>query len=66
MITLVRSKTELINGWKYLNDNEAILTLIDQLIDDRKHLESGIEITNTALARLLIVGENVKDTSINL
>ena len=65
MITLVRSKKELIDGWKSLNDNDAILLLINQLIDYRKHLEIGIEITNTALARLLIVGENVKDNSIN-
>ena len=59
MFTLTKSKTELLDGCKSANDDEAFFSLIEKLTDYRKHLEAGIEIPDAAIARLLIVGDNL-------
>jgi len=38
MLTLARSKTELLEGWKSANDEYAFISLIQQLTDYREHL----------------------------
>ena len=57
MVTLARSKHELLEGFNNVNYDDSFFHLIEQLTDYRKHLEAGIELTNCAIARLFVVGE---------
>ena len=61
MAVLEKSSDDLLNSVEG-NGNEAraaLLELINSLSAYQKHLEAGVELANSAIARLVTVGEHV-------
>lgn len=62
LITLARSRTELLNGFGATEDGaDTALDLAETLQDYKKHLEAGVELAETARTRLLCIAAAVSE-----
>ncbi len=57
MIALARSKLQLTEGFR--PNPDSLFDMIDEITSYRDHLVDALELTNSAIARLLIVGETL-------
>ena len=63
MMTLARSSGQLIDSFADSADDsgDALFALIDQISDYGEHLNSGMELAEAAVARLLMVGQFIAE-----
>lgn len=62
MIALARSSASLLKGFGATNDNgDTLIAMIEQIAEYHKHLESGIKLSECALARLFSVGRFISE-----